>query len=73
MAKNSTAEKNLELQEVYETAEQQWASRVINTLLVESQKGELTLPRYFTLNGISITRNKTDNGWAVGFHILETT
>lgn len=72
MAKNNTAEKDLQLQEVYETAEQQWASRVINTLLIESQTGQLTLPRDFTLNGISITRNKTDNGWAVGFHILET-
>lgn len=37
MAKDSTARKEEELQVVYDTAEQQWASRVINTLLTEAQ------------------------------------
>lgn len=72
MAKSNTAEKeNLQLQEVYDRAEQEWASRVINTLLTESQNGALSIPEGFTMHGISITRNKTNDGWAVGFHILE--
>lgn len=43
MAKDSTARKENDLQVVYDTAEQQWASRVINTLLTEAQNGELVI------------------------------
>lgn len=68
----ATEKKELQLQEFYNAAEQEWASRVINTLLTESQNGELSMPEGFTMHGISITRNKTNNGWAIGFHVLET-
>lgn len=71
MTKETTAKKELQLQEVYTTAEQRWASRVINVLLTEAENGELSIPAGFTMHGISIARNSAGNGWAIGFHILE--
>lgn len=71
MAKDSTARSNNDLQMVYDTAEQQWASRVINTLLTEAENGDLATPDQFKLHGISMTRNRSDNGWTIGFHILD--
>lgn len=62
---------NNDLQMIYAAAEQQWASRVINTLLAEAENGELATPEKFKMNGISITRNRTDDGWTIRFHILE--
>ena len=49
MAKNTAEKEDLKLQEVYNTAEQEWASRVINTLLVETQSGEMTITNGFTI------------------------
>lgn len=72
MAKESTEKKELQLQEFYNTAEQQWASRVINTLLTEAQNGELSIPEGFTMHGISMTKTRSGNGWTIGFHVLET-
>ena len=72
MARETTAaQKDNDLQMIYDAAEQQWASRVINTLLAEAENGELATPERFKLNGISITRNRTDDGWTIRFHILE--
>jgi len=72
MVKDSTARKENDLQVVYDTAEQQWASRVINTLLTEAQNGELVIPEGFTMHGISMTKTRSGNGWTIGFHVLET-
>ena len=71
MAKDSTARKENDLQMVYDTAEQQWASRVINVLLTEAENGNLATPEQFKMHGISMTRNRSNNGWTIGFHILE--
>ena len=72
MARETTAaQKESDLQIIYDTAEQQWASRVINTLLREAENGELATPEKYKMNGISITRNRTDDGWIIRFHILE--
>lgn len=71
MAKNTAEKEDLKLQEVYNTAEQEWASRVINTLLVETQNGEMTIPNGFTMKGISINRTYTGDGWSISFHIQE--
>jgi len=71
MARETAAQKESDLQIIYDTAEQQWASRVINTLLTEAENGELAIPEKFKMNGISMTRNRTDDGWTIRFHILE--
>lgn len=57
---------------VEEAARNEWASRVINTLLVESNNGNMTMPVGYMTNGISIQRNFEDNGWNINFQIRET-
>ena len=68
MAKN-TAEKSLEFQTVYNTAESNWASKVINTLLTEAQDAGMNIPEDLTLYGVSMRRSQKDDGWDIGFHI----
>jgi len=57
---------------VDEAARNQWASRVINTLLLETEKGNMTVPYGYITSGISIQRNHDDTGWNINFQIRET-
>lgn len=62
---------NEDLVLVNEAARNEWASRVINTLLSESENGNMTMPAGYTTTGISIQRNYDDTGWNINFQIRE--
>lgn len=70
MARN-TQEKleEVQFQEVQNTAESNWASHVINTLLTEAERGQFDLPEGFSMHGVSMCRSQKSDGWAVIFHI----
>lgn len=69
MERNKKNEEALVL--VNEAAHNEWASRVINTLLIESNNGNMTMPQGYETAGISIQRNFENTGWNVNFQIRE--
>jgi hypothetical protein len=70
MVRNEEKQKE-ELLLVSAAARNEWASRVINTLLVESKNGNMTMPVAYKVNGISIQRNFDSTGWNINFQIKE--
>ncbi len=71
MAKEQKRQEDLML--VNEAARNQWASIIINTLLSETENGNMTMPEGYVAAGVSIRRNYDDTGWDINFQIRETT
>ena len=65
------SEEQINIEYFRSEVETSWASRVINTLLTETEKGNLSLPKGYVAHGVSIQRNMDDTGWSINFQIRE--